>query len=69
MRKVCNMCGKRFDMLDEQENFGFDYHVGYGSRHDLEHIQIRFCCDCFDNLVDGLIPKLKVPMRIEEYDE
>ena len=35
MNRVCNMCGKPFDMWDDQENFGFDYYVGYGSKHDL----------------------------------
>ncbi|MBR3741714.1 MAG: hypothetical protein IKN04_14880 [Clostridia bacterium] len=68
MNRVCNMCGKPFDMWDDQENFGFDYYVGYGSKHDLEHIRANFCCACFDNILDQLVPLFKVPMEIEEYE-
>lgn len=64
----CNLCGKAFDELDEQEHFGFDYHVGYGSRHDCEHIKAHFCYECFDKLLDQLAPQLKIPLTIQEYD-
>lgn len=50
---VCNMCGAKLDFFDEQENYGFDYYVGYGSKHDMEHIKARFCCNCFDKIIDS----------------
>ena len=59
-KQVCNVCGKVFDQLDEQENFGFDYHVGYGSRYDLTHLKAHICIDCFDKLMDGFIPLCKI---------
>jgi len=62
----CNLCGKPFDMWDRQENFGFDYHVGYGSKYDLQHITVHFCCSCFDKLLDELIPRFKIPMESHE---
>lgn len=64
----CNRCGKAFDHLDDQEKFGFDYYVGYGSKHDCEHIRANFCCNCFDELIEQLKPQLKIPLEIEEYD-
>ena len=53
----CTMCGKELDAYDLQENFGFDYRIGYGSKHDLEHARAKFCCDCFDKILDSLIEK------------
>lgn len=67
-KRVCNVCGKTFDRLDEQENFGFDYHVGYGSRYDLTHLKARICIDCFDKLMDGFIPLCKISPDMGEYD-
>lgn len=64
---VCNVCGKAFDELDRQENFGFDYHVGYGSRYDLSHLKAHICIDCFDKLMDRLIPLCKISPDQGEY--
>ena len=58
--KICDLCGKRFDDRDREESFGIDYWCGYGSKHDGEHIQFAFCCDCFDKLLDTyIIPKVR----------
>ena len=64
---VCNVCGKVFDELDEQEDFGFDYHVGYGSKYDLTHLEAHICIDCFDKLMDSFIPGSKVSPNKGEY--
>lgn len=48
----CTICGKMLDDFDKQEEFGFDYHVGYGSKHDGDIIHARLCCDCFDKVFD-----------------
>ncbi len=57
--KVCNMCDKTFDLWDNQENFCFDHHIGYGSAHDFEHIQLNLCCQCFDKVIDWILPQCR----------
>lgn len=59
-KRRCTVCGEPFDEFDEQEGFGFDYNVGYGSKYDLEHIKMRFCCKCFDSILDIVIPMCKL---------
>lgn len=46
--KTCSMCGKKFDMWDEQEDFCFVRHIGYGSKYDMMGLYLNLCCDCFD---------------------
>ncbi len=67
-KQICNVCGKEFDMWDKQEQFGFEYYVGYGSKHDGEHIQADICCDCFDALMADFIPRCKINPVVGEYD-
>lgn len=73
-KTFCNICGKEFDIWDNQESFGFHHlYVGYGSKFDGSHIDVDLCCDCFDELMDTyIIPKCKVwPIQCkcgEEYD-
>lgn len=50
--KKCNMCGKEFDIWDEQENLCFEHKIGYGSVHDGEQVNLNLCCDCFDKVID-----------------
>ena len=57
--KICNMCGKAFDIWDKQENFSFDHRIGYGSTYDLHRIKIDLCCQCFDKAVEWIIPQCK----------
>ena len=57
--KVCNMCGKIFDLWDHQEDFCFDHYIGYGSVHDFEHMQLNLCCQCFDKVIDWILPQCK----------
>ena len=63
---ACNMCGKQLDEWDIQEKFGFDYYIGYGSKHDMEHAKARFCCDCFDRILDRLIGECKISPIVGE---
>ncbi len=51
-KNVCDLCGKELDFWDEQENYSIHKEVGYGSKYDGEVIDLRFCCGCFDKLVD-----------------
>lgn len=62
--KKCNICGKEFDMWDKQENFELHYHVGYGSVHDGEVIELDLCCDCFDKVLEIILPMCQInPIR------
>ena len=54
MRKAyCNMCGKEFDWMDMQENFSIYRHIGYGSKHDEEYLELDLCCYCMDKIIDS----------------
>lgn len=66
-KTVCNVCGNVFDEYDEQENFGFEYYVGYGSRYDLTHLKAHICIDCFDKLMDNFIPRCTISPNMGEY--
>lgn len=60
-KRVCNMCGKDFDIFDEQEDFSMYRNIGYGSKYDEQKIELDLCCDCFDKLVDEYImPNCKI---------
>lgn len=58
---TCNVCGKKFDFWDTQENYNIFTHCGYGSKYDGEIVDLDICCDCFDRLVEGCVisPVLK----------
>jgi len=48
----CNYCGIEFDEFDKNQDLKIHTLVGYGSKHDGERILLRFCCDCFDKIID-----------------
>lgn len=57
--RVCSMCGKELDELDLQEDFYFKHYIGYGSKYDLNIFEARLCCDCFDKILDTVLPMFK----------
>ena len=61
MRKtICDICGKEFDVFDEQERFGFHHTVGYGSEFDGSRIDVDLCCRCFDIMMNEyILPQCK----------
>lgn len=66
----CDLCGKIFNLYDEQEKFGLHYNnIGYGSAYDGQDIHIDMCCDCFDNLMaDYIVPRLiKQNENLDDY--
>lgn len=68
MRK-CNICGKEFDMWDEQQKFDLNFDVLYGSKHDGEKINCSLCCECFDNLIDEyILPKCSINPVVQDAD-
>lgn len=69
-KTICNMCGKEFDEWDVQEQFGFHYHVGFGSRFDEQIIDCDLCCSCFDKMMEEyILPNCKINTIIGRYDE
>ena len=69
--KRCTMCGKKFDMWDEQENFCFEHRLGYGSKNDGDVVRLKLCCGCFDRIVDIISPmsKEKIIASPQEWSE
>lgn len=67
-KKKCSCCGKILDTLDMQEDFVFDRYIGYGSKHDEEHIKFQLCYNCFDKIFDTIKPLIK-DIEIENYEE
>ena len=63
----CNFCGKEFNEWDKQEDFGFNYMVGYGSTFDMTELELHLCCDCFDKTMNEyIIPHCKINPIIDE---
>jgi len=58
--QVCNICGEKFNILDERANFGLHYKVGFGSKYDLTKIDLNMCCNCFDKVLDYILPQCKI---------
>ena len=48
---ICNACGKTLDIFDIQNDFSLHRHIQYGSVHDGEVLNVRFCCDCMDKII------------------
>lgn len=66
--KICSMCGKMFDLWDEQEDFCFVRHIGYGSKYDMKGLYLNLCCDCFDKIVDWFLPLCVNDPLVDEQD-
>ncbi len=55
-KRCCNLCGKEMDMWDLQEDFSIrSSEIGYGSRYDMCSLDIWFCCDCMDKIIDQCV--------------
>lgn len=67
--KTCNLCGKKFDRWDEEENFCFHHRFGYGSAYDGYQLHLNLCCHCFDSLMDELVPRCKTNPLPDPYAE
>lgn len=59
-KTLCNMCGKELDEFDLQEKFGHHDTIGYGSKHDEEVCDLDLCGECWDRVMDDLIPRMKI---------
>lgn len=53
VKKICNMCGKEFDMFDDQNSFElFCGIIRYGSKYDGGSLSLDLCCGCTDKIID-----------------
>lgn len=52
---VCNMCGKDFDLWDEQEDFSIHRNCGFGTKYDGSRINLDLCCECMEKLIDACL--------------
>lgn len=57
LKHVCNICGKDFNLWDEQEDFSIRKIAGYGSKFDGQKIDLDICCNCFEQ---SIIPLCKI---------
>lgn len=48
----CNLCGKKLDTWDKQEEFAIYRLLGYGTRYDGEFLELDLCCECMDKLIE-----------------
>lgn len=67
-KTVCNMCGRDFNVLDEENAFHIRQEAGYPSKYDGCSINLDLCCDCFDSLIEYIVPKCKIS-PVEEPDD
>lgn len=52
IRTQCNMCGKLFDVYDEQHDFRLVRRLCYGSAHKGQDMELDLCCKCMDGLIE-----------------
>lgn len=50
--RYCNICGRKMDLWDIQEDNTIHKTAGYGSKYDEEEIELHICCDCMDEIID-----------------
>ena len=55
-------------MWDEQEDFCFVRHIGYGSKYDMMGLYLNLCCDCFDKIADWFLPLCVNDPLVDEQD-
>lgn len=67
----CTMCGKKFTEADLSfRGNRHDIFVGYHSRYDLKRLQLNLCVDCFDRVLDMLIPMCRLdPVTDDDWVE
>ncbi len=53
MSRVCNICGRKFDMYDANEDYNITWDLGYGTKYDGKYLDLHICCDCMEKLIDN----------------
>ena len=53
IKRICNMCGKPFDMWDNEECFRIHRKLGYGTKYDGDILELDLCCSCTETIIDS----------------
>lgn len=53
IKRICNMCGKPFDMWDDAEGFRMHRQLGYGTKYDGDILELDLCCSCIETIIDS----------------
>lgn len=56
-------------MWDEQESRSIRDRFGYGSKHDGDYINLDLCCECFDKVIDWIVPQCKINPITSAYED
>lgn len=64
-RRICNVCGKKFQEWDKENDIGIHKQICYGSAFDGAVLDLDLCCECFDKLVRKFIPMCKINPIVE----
>lgn len=51
--RICNLCGKKMDLWDTQQDFRVYTRIQYGSKYDGDDLCLDLCCACMDGLIDA----------------
>ncbi len=54
--RICTMCGHYFDDWDLEANNYIYHYFGFGSKKDDKIFEADLCCDCYDKIIDKIIP-------------
>lgn len=54
--KVCDICGRTYEFLDVQASKSNTIYLGFGSKYDLNIFNYDVCCECFDKMIDLVLP-------------
>ena len=48
----CNLCGKNLDFWDQNEDFSWTRHLGYGTKYDGNTLNLHLCCECIKKIIE-----------------
>ena len=66
-KTICNICGKEFNEWDEiLGDNKFDVFVNYPSKYDINRIKINLCVDCYDSVLDKILPMCKINPIVDD---
>jgi len=64
---TCTMCKKSFTLFDYYHGDNrFDLFMNYGSKYDLKRLKFNFCIECFDKVLDMIIPMCKMNPEVDD---
>ena len=64
----CNLCGKEFERVDEDQGVNISVVLGAGSKYDGCLFDADFCCVCLDKVIDNVAINCKI-LPISKIDD